>query len=235
MKASYNWLKEFVDFNTPPDELAHILTMAGFEVEAVEKTGDDTVLDIAVTPNRPDCLSIRGIAREISAVLELPFRDISVELKNMEGEKKFALSTASAAGAATATRLTAALSMGTATAAAIGSKFRKLIRTGLPDFDHIHIKTESFAGQRMIEINRHGVIYGIHLGHTDHDRAMGAMGLKGHAGLDLDVIRELFHGDVLKQVLTDRPIRIFRLNDDLGTVTNFHAHESIFQAGNNLS
>ncbi|MDH4028502.1 MAG: phenylalanine--tRNA ligase subunit beta [Nitrospirota bacterium] len=86
MKASYNWLKEFVDFNTPPDELAHILTMAGFEVEAVEKTGDDTVLDIAVTPNRPDCLSIRGIAREISAVLELPFRDISAELKNMEGE-----------------------------------------------------------------------------------------------------------------------------------------------------
>jgi hypothetical protein len=140
-----------------------------------------------------------------------------------------------AQSAATAARLAAALTMGTAAAAAIGGKFGKLVRTGLPDFDHIHIKTESFAGQRMIEINSHGVIYGIHPGHTDHDRTMGALGLKGHAWLDLAVIRELFHGDVLKQILTDRTIGIFRLNDYPGAVTDFHAHQSIFQAGNNLS
>lgn len=32
----------------------------------------DTVLDLEITPNRPDCLSVAGVAREVGAVLELP-------------------------------------------------------------------------------------------------------------------------------------------------------------------
>jgi len=85
MKASYNWLKDFVDFNLPPKELAHVLTMAGLEVEAVEETENDAIFDIGITPNRPDCLSIRGIAREISAILEIPFKDISSKIDTEEG------------------------------------------------------------------------------------------------------------------------------------------------------
>ena len=86
MKASYNWLKEFVDFNLPPDELSHTLTMAGLEVEAIEEVEGDTIFDIGITPNRPDCLSIRGIAREISAVLEIPFKDISAKIEREGGD-----------------------------------------------------------------------------------------------------------------------------------------------------
>ncbi len=86
MKASYNWLKEFVDFNLPPQDLAHRLTMAGLEVDAIEKYEDDTVFEIGVTPNRPDCLSIRGIAREISALLDIPLKDVSSEIDRGEGE-----------------------------------------------------------------------------------------------------------------------------------------------------
>ena len=89
MKASYNWLKDFVDFNLSPDELAHTLTMAGLEVEAIEEIEGDTIFDIGVTPNRPDCLSIRGIAREISAVLEIPLKDISAKIYKEEGEGPF--------------------------------------------------------------------------------------------------------------------------------------------------
>ncbi len=85
MKASYNWLKEFVDFDLPHEELAHALTMSGFEVEAIEKHDDDIIFDIGVTPNRPDCLSIRGIAREISAILDTPFKDISTEISGEKG------------------------------------------------------------------------------------------------------------------------------------------------------
>ncbi|MCK5503546.1 MAG: phenylalanine--tRNA ligase subunit beta [Thermodesulfovibrionia bacterium] len=85
MKASYNWLKEFVDFNLPHRELAHTLTMAGFEVEAIEEVEDDIIFDIGVTPNRPDCLSIIGIAREISAVLDLPLKDVNAEIRKQEG------------------------------------------------------------------------------------------------------------------------------------------------------
>jgi len=86
MKASYNWLRDFVDTNIPPRELAHKLTMAGFEVEAVEETEEDAIFDIGITPNRPDCLSIRGIAREISAILEIPFKDLSTKIDKEEGE-----------------------------------------------------------------------------------------------------------------------------------------------------
>ncbi|MBI4683440.1 MAG: phenylalanine--tRNA ligase subunit beta [Nitrospirae bacterium] len=86
MKASYNWIKEFVDISMPPKELAHTLTMAGFEVEAIEQVDDDTIFDIGITPNRPDCLSIRGIAREISAIIGLPIKDNPVKIDKEEGE-----------------------------------------------------------------------------------------------------------------------------------------------------
>ncbi|MBI4650321.1 phenylalanine--tRNA ligase subunit beta [Candidatus Desantisbacteria bacterium] len=185
MKASYNWLREYVSFNITPNELADRLTMAGLEVESMQSIGDeikqvivgkviqvekhpnadklslckvdtgseileivcgapnvaagqkvpvalcgtelpgglkikkskirdvyshgmicsqkelglgeissgimvlpenvnigkifidemnlrDTILEINVTPNRPDCLSIIGIAREIACILRLP-------------------------------------------------------------------------------------------------------------------------------------------------------------------
>jgi len=50
------------------------LTMTGLEVESLEKVYDDTVLEVNVTPNRPDCLSILGIAREVSAMINVPLR-----------------------------------------------------------------------------------------------------------------------------------------------------------------
>ena len=37
MKVTYNWLKQYVDFTWPPDELAERLTMLGIEVEGVQK------------------------------------------------------------------------------------------------------------------------------------------------------------------------------------------------------
>lgn len=41
MKVTYNWLKEFVDFEHSPDQLAELLTMLGLEVEAMEKLHGD--------------------------------------------------------------------------------------------------------------------------------------------------------------------------------------------------
>jgi len=40
MKVPYNWLKSYIDFPYSPDELAHVLTMAGMEVEGVEYLGE---------------------------------------------------------------------------------------------------------------------------------------------------------------------------------------------------
>jgi phenylalanyl-tRNA synthetase beta chain len=41
MKVTYNWLKEFVDFDLSPEALADLLTMLGLEVEGMEKQGGD--------------------------------------------------------------------------------------------------------------------------------------------------------------------------------------------------
>ena len=33
----------------------------------------DTIFELGIAPNRPDCLSVIGMAREISAILDVPF------------------------------------------------------------------------------------------------------------------------------------------------------------------
>jgi phenylalanyl-tRNA synthetase beta chain len=74
MKVSYSWLQSY--FDAPllsPEALAERFTFHSFEVESIEKVGDDTVIDLDVLPNRSsDCLSLRGIARELSSILDIP-------------------------------------------------------------------------------------------------------------------------------------------------------------------
>ena len=41
MKISYSWLKDYLDFEQTPDEVADILTLTGLEVEEVYKSGSD--------------------------------------------------------------------------------------------------------------------------------------------------------------------------------------------------
>ncbi|MDO8744931.1 MAG: phenylalanine--tRNA ligase subunit beta [Candidatus Brocadiaceae bacterium] len=69
MKISYNWLKEYVDIYLSPQELADKLTNAGLVVAEIQSVEDDFCLDVEVTSNRPDCLGIVGIAREVAAVV----------------------------------------------------------------------------------------------------------------------------------------------------------------------
>jgi phenylalanyl-tRNA synthetase beta chain len=173
MRCSYSWLREFVDFDLSPEQLAQHLTMLGLEVDSVEKReydvssaaiaevlevgeteitatdgsaafnvkrkgfpfkkgdrivlipvsengewelasyqrlglsdaeepilGDpnwekgtrlshyipkiDWIFEIDLTPNRPDCLSILGIAREISASLDVPLRKPKIYVKETD-------------------------------------------------------------------------------------------------------------------------------------------------------
>jgi phenylalanyl-tRNA synthetase beta chain len=74
MNFTLNWLNELVAVELPPAKLADLLTMAGLEVEAVTPLsepgteGADWLFTIGVTPNRGDCLGVRGIAREVAAL-----------------------------------------------------------------------------------------------------------------------------------------------------------------------
>lgn len=75
MKLTFNWLKEFIELKESPQRIAEALTMAGLEVESVISLRDpkggpaDCLMEVAVTPNRGDCLGILGLAREIAAVV----------------------------------------------------------------------------------------------------------------------------------------------------------------------
>jgi phenylalanyl-tRNA synthetase beta chain len=79
MKLCIEWLKDFVDIDISVDELARRLTDQGVAVEQYEKVGNDYVLDLEITPNRPDQLSIFGIAREVKAMLGAPLKQSPFE------------------------------------------------------------------------------------------------------------------------------------------------------------
>ncbi|MGE5654425.1 MAG: phenylalanine--tRNA ligase subunit beta, partial [Bacillota bacterium] len=57
--------------NIDPKELGSRLTLAGVAVDTVEEVENDFVLELDLTPNRSDCLSMWGTAREVAAVLGL--------------------------------------------------------------------------------------------------------------------------------------------------------------------
>ena len=68
MKVTLNWLKQYVDFNWSPEELAERLTMLGLEVEGVQKLGGEfegVVVGQVLTTDKvagSDKLSINRIA-----------------------------------------------------------------------------------------------------------------------------------------------------------------------------
>ena len=95
MKVLLSWLREFVDVRTSAEEIARMMSFRGFAVEGIEQldrpsgvvlrsesdggswdeyTEVDAVLDFEVTGNRPDCMSMVGMAREIATAFQLPLK-----------------------------------------------------------------------------------------------------------------------------------------------------------------
>lgn len=63
------WLREYLETRATPKEIGEKLSLCGPSVEQVDKKGSDYVYNIEITANRPDCLSVLGIAREAAAIL----------------------------------------------------------------------------------------------------------------------------------------------------------------------
>ena len=77
MKVVYNWLKDFVGVTATPQELASRLALSGTNVASVETEPLGGVIDAEVTSNRPDCLGVYGIAREVAAIYRLPLKAVN--------------------------------------------------------------------------------------------------------------------------------------------------------------
>jgi phenylalanyl-tRNA synthetase beta chain len=92
-----SWLRDLVDVPVAIPELASALHLTGFELAATEPlppvpappaaghaaglaagqdggAREDAVIDLEITANRPDCLSVLGIAREVSAIYDTPLK-----------------------------------------------------------------------------------------------------------------------------------------------------------------
>ena len=74
MKIPVSWLREFVDVTDAPDGIGRRLSLHGFAVEGIETINGEAVIDFEVTANRPDAMSVIGIAREVATAYNLPLR-----------------------------------------------------------------------------------------------------------------------------------------------------------------
>ena len=77
MKVAYTWLKEFVDVSASAQEIASRLALSGTNIAGIENNSHGTVIDAEITSNRPDCLGMLGIAREVAAIYRKPLKSVS--------------------------------------------------------------------------------------------------------------------------------------------------------------
>lgn len=69
MRASVAWIAALIEGSAPSTtRMAKLLTASGTEIEATKRDEHGTHLEAAVTSNRPDLLSHRGLAREVAAL-----------------------------------------------------------------------------------------------------------------------------------------------------------------------
>ena len=96
MKILVSWLRDFVDVTASPEEIAKTMSVRGFAVEGLEAIGaDDAVIDFEVTGNRPDCMCVMGMAREVATAYNLHMRRPVARGKDSENETGSSLRLAS--------------------------------------------------------------------------------------------------------------------------------------------
>jgi phenylalanyl-tRNA synthetase beta chain len=88
MKISPSWLRDFVDLPVDYRRLADELTLSGVAVEGISGEGESTVYEMEITTNRPDSMNHYGVAREASALYDLPLRRIEPRLPAAQGKSE---------------------------------------------------------------------------------------------------------------------------------------------------
>ncbi len=69
IKILDSWLREYLETNASPQEIAKELSLTSVSIEKIEQFKKDHVYDIEITTNRPDLAGVNGLAREAGAVL----------------------------------------------------------------------------------------------------------------------------------------------------------------------
>ena len=81
MKFPATWIREYVSTRLSDPELAELITSIGFPVDSIEQIEGENVFEIDITTNRPDCMNIIGLAREIAAATQGKQKDVKNKYK----------------------------------------------------------------------------------------------------------------------------------------------------------
>ena len=87
MKILKSHLQEKLGKKKNIDVLGDQLTMLGLEVDSIAKFQNDYCIDIDLTPNRGDCFSVLGVAREIAASDQIALKEEKFSLKTQGNSK----------------------------------------------------------------------------------------------------------------------------------------------------
>lgn len=93
IKIVDSWLKEYLKTSATTKTIAEKLSLTSVSIEKIEKDKNDSVYEVEVTSNRPDLMSVVGIAREASVVLpqfgiQSHFHPIPIKKPNDDGKPK---------------------------------------------------------------------------------------------------------------------------------------------------
>jgi phenylalanyl-tRNA synthetase beta chain len=69
IKILDSWLRDYLKTKATAHDIAKAMSLSSISIERVEPYKDDFVFDIEVTTNRPDLMSVTGLAREAAAIL----------------------------------------------------------------------------------------------------------------------------------------------------------------------
>ncbi|OGG10289.1 hypothetical protein A2699_00145 [Candidatus Gottesmanbacteria bacterium RIFCSPHIGHO2_01_FULL_43_15] len=75
-----SWLREFLETAATPKQIKEYLSLCGPSIERINEVSGETIYDVEVTTNRPDSMSVFGVAREAAAIL--PRFEIAAKLAN---------------------------------------------------------------------------------------------------------------------------------------------------------
>jgi phenylalanyl-tRNA synthetase beta chain len=89
MKISSQWIRDFVDVPVDNRRLAEDLTSVGMGVEGISGEGENTVFEMEIGTNRPDAMNHYGVAREASAIYDVPLKPLAPKLPKAKGTADF--------------------------------------------------------------------------------------------------------------------------------------------------
>ncbi len=64
-----SWLREYLETKATPKQIKEYLSLCGPSVERMHEDMGDVIYDMEITTNRPDAMSVMGVAREAAAIL----------------------------------------------------------------------------------------------------------------------------------------------------------------------